>query len=101
MISILANLAIMISMEIIQSDAAGKIRIPEKVFHALGIKPGAKLRIETKGHEIILSKLDDSPIPILEEENYEIMKLSEDCLHDFLSNEPDLYSESDLKVKYT
>ena len=88
-------------MEIIQTDPAGKIRIPEKIFHALGIKPGAKLRIETNGHEIILSKLDETPILAPDEDNYEIMKLSEDGLHDFLTNEPDLYSESDLKVKYT
>ncbi|HDZ36200.1 MAG TPA: hypothetical protein ENH81_04735, partial [Thermococcus sp.] len=34
------------------------------------------------------------------EEGYAIMKLSEESLRDFLEDEPDLYSEEDLKVRY-
>lgn len=34
------------------------------------------------------------------EESYAIMKLSEESLRDFLEDEPDLYSEEDLKVRY-
>ena len=34
------------------------------------------------------------------EESYVIMKLSEESLKDFLEDEPDLYSEEDLKVRY-
>lgn len=33
-------------------------------------------------------------------EGYAIMKLSEESLRDFLEDEPDLYSEEDLKVRY-
>ncbi|AIU70023.1 hypothetical protein TEU_06610 [Thermococcus eurythermalis] len=34
------------------------------------------------------------------EEGYAIMKLSEESLRDFLEDEPDIYSEEDLKVRY-
>ncbi len=34
------------------------------------------------------------------EENYAIMKLSEESLKDFLEDEPDIYSEEDLRVRY-
>jgi len=34
------------------------------------------------------------------EESYAIMKLSEESLKGFLEDEPDLYSEEDLKVRY-
>ncbi|NJE09808.1 hypothetical protein [Thermococcus sp. MAR1] len=34
------------------------------------------------------------------EESYALMKLSEESLKEFLENEPDIYSEEDLKVRY-
>ena len=34
------------------------------------------------------------------EESYTIMKLSEESLESFLEDEPDLYSEEDIKVRY-
>jgi bifunctional DNA-binding transcriptional regulator/antitoxin component of YhaV-PrlF toxin-antitoxin module len=45
-------------MEIIQTDALGNLCIPENISHALGLKPGIKFRIQTKGNMIILTKLD-------------------------------------------
>ncbi|WP_258084791.1 hypothetical protein [Thermococcus thermotolerans] len=33
-------------------------------------------------------------------ESYALMKLSEESLKEFLEDEPDLYSERDLKVRY-
>ncbi|ASJ17528.1 hypothetical protein A3L04_00060 [Thermococcus chitonophagus] len=35
-----------------------------------------------------------------QEEIYSLMKLSEDSLEEFFSDEPDIYSEKDLKVRY-
>ena len=34
------------------------------------------------------------------EESYALMRLSEESLKEFLEDEPDLYSEKDLKVRY-
>jgi len=88
-------------MEIIHSDAAGQLSIPEKLYHALGLKPGMKLQIKKNGKDIILTKLED-----LEDgssdglESEDLMKMSEESLTDFLDQEPDLYTEADLKVKY-
>ncbi|WP_010477059.1 hypothetical protein [Thermococcus zilligii] len=34
------------------------------------------------------------------EESYALMKISEESLREFLADEPDIYSEEDLKVRY-
>jgi bifunctional DNA-binding transcriptional regulator/antitoxin component of YhaV-PrlF toxin-antitoxin module len=90
----------MITMEIIQTDATGNLCIPEKIFHALGLKPGMKFQIKTQGNAIILMKIDDSEDMTEEEMVQNMMSLSEYSLKEFLGEEPDFYSEADLKVKY-
>lgn len=87
-------------MEITQTDASGKIYIPEKIFKSLGIKPGMKFQIQTKGKFIILKMIENSESDQDEADMQDLMKISEESLKEFLSNEPDLYSEEDLKVKY-
>ena len=54
------------------------------------------LKIEEKLESIekLLSEL------LEREESYAIMKLSEESLKGFLEDEPDIYSEDDLKVRY-
>ena|GEM_PF-307577 len=54
------------------------------------------MRIEQKLEHIekLLNEL------LEQEESYALMKLSEESLREFLENEPDLYSEEDIKVKY-
>ncbi|WP_297499015.1 hypothetical protein [Thermococcus sp.] len=54
------------------------------------------MRIEEKLEHIekLLNEL------LEQEESYTIMKLSEESLKEFLENEPDIYSEEDLKVRY-
>ena len=54
------------------------------------------LKIEEKLESIekLLSEL------LEREESYAIMKLSEESLKEFLEDEPDIYSEDDLKVRY-
>lgn len=54
------------------------------------------IRIERK-----LENIEKLLYELLEaEESYAIMKLSEESLKDFLEDEPDLYSEEDLRVRY-
>ena len=54
------------------------------------------MRIEKKLEDIekLLNEL------LEREENYTLMKLSEESLREFLADEPDIYSEEDLKVRY-
>ncbi|QDA30944.1 hypothetical protein FH039_04080 [Thermococcus indicus] len=54
------------------------------------------MRIEKKLEHIekLLNELLET------EESYALMKLSEESLKGFLEDEPDLYSERDLKVRY-
>ncbi|NJE01702.1 hypothetical protein [Thermococcus sp. JdF3] len=54
------------------------------------------MRIEEK-----LENIEKLLAELLErEEDYAIMKIAEESLKEFLENEPDLYSQEDLKVKY-
>ncbi len=54
------------------------------------------MRIEKRLEEIE-RKLDE----LLEEnETYAIMKLAEESLKEFLGEEPDIYTEDDLRVRY-
>ncbi len=54
------------------------------------------MRIERKLEHIekLLNELLEA------EESYALMRLSEESLKEFLEDEPDLYSEEDLKVRY-
>ncbi len=54
------------------------------------------MRIEKKLEDIekLLNEL------LEREESYTLMKLSEESLREFLADEPDIYSEEDLKVRY-
>ena len=54
------------------------------------------MRIERKLEHIekLLNELLEA------EESYALMRLSEESLKEFLEDEPDLYSEKDLKVRY-
>ena len=54
------------------------------------------MRIEKKLEDIekLLNEL------LEREESYALMKLSEESLREFLADEPDIYSEEDLKVRY-
>ena len=57
---------------------------------------GELMRIEEK-----LENIEKLLRELLErEESYALMKLSEESLKEFLENEPDIYSEEDLKVRY-
>jgi bifunctional DNA-binding transcriptional regulator/antitoxin component of YhaV-PrlF toxin-antitoxin module len=89
-----------ITMEITQTDASGKLCIPDKIFKIMGIKPGMKFQIQTKGNLIILKKIENPDTEFDEEDIQDLMKLSEESLKEFLLNEPDLYTEEDLRVKY-
>ncbi|ASJ11984.1 hypothetical protein [Thermococcus thioreducens] len=54
------------------------------------------MRIEEK-----LENIEKLLTELLErEESYALMKLSEESLKEFLENEPDIYSEEDLRVRY-
>ena len=47
------------------------------------------------------SRTSDLPYDLEEEDVTKgLMKLSELSLHDFLSSEPDIYTDKDLKVRY-
>ncbi|ASJ06732.1 hypothetical protein [Thermococcus pacificus] len=54
------------------------------------------MRIEKKLEDIekLLNEL------LEREESYALMKLSEESLKEFFTDEPDIYSEEDLKVRY-
>ncbi len=54
------------------------------------------MRIEKKLEDIekLLNEL------LEREESYALMRLSEESLREFLADEPDIYSEEDLKVRY-
>jgi len=55
---------------------------------------GELIRIEEK-----LENIEKLLRELLERgESYALMKLSEESLNEFLENEPDIYSEEDLKV---
>lgn len=54
------------------------------------------MRIEKKLEHI--EKLLNELLEV--EESYALMRLSEESLKEFLEDEPDLYSEEDLKVRY-
>ncbi len=87
-------------LEITQVDGAGKLCIPPELAKKLGLKPGNKFLINLKGDLLILKKIQETsdagePVDI-----QELMNLSEMALKSFLDNEPDLYSDTDLKVKY-
>ena len=56
---------------------------------------GELIRIEEK-----LENIEKLLRELLERgESYALMKLSEESLKEFLENEPDIYSEEDLKVR--
>ena len=59
-----------------------------------------KYKIKIKGDNIGLTKLNEVQDQFQEQEIEDWMKLSEHSLNEFLSNEPDLYTDADLKVKY-
>ncbi len=90
-------------MEITQTDESGKLCIPEDICRKLGLKPGTRFQISLRGTDILLTKIDADNIAT-EGEEVELLnlaKLSELSLEDFLNEEPDLYTDDDLKVKYS
>ncbi|HMF33750.1 MAG TPA: AbrB/MazE/SpoVT family DNA-binding domain-containing protein [Candidatus Lokiarchaeia archaeon] len=87
-------------MEIAQTDASGKLCLPEDVCQKLGLKPGAKFQVTIQGSTIILSRIEPDQSAPEDEETLGLMQLSEISLKDFLEEEPDLYTDADLKVKY-
>jgi len=66
----------------------------------LGMRPGSKFQIDLKGNVIILTKIEENQGNRETIDVQGIMKLSEVSLKGFLENEPDLYSDADVKVKY-
>lgn len=87
-------------MEITQVDGAGKICIPPEMAKKLGVQPGSKFQINIKGDILILQKIHEDSESRENTDIQEMMQLSELSLKEFLESEPDLYSDTDLKVKY-
>ena len=88
-------------METVQTDESGKLCVPEDICRKLGLKPGTKFHISLQGSGILLKRIesDQTFIEGGEEELQTLMKLSEISLDTFLNEEPDIYSDADLKVK--
>lgn len=79
----------------------GEIEIPEQILKKLGLKAGeeVELKLEERG---ILVKPSKSFVDELtgKNETISVMKTSEKGLADFISEEPEIYSVKDLKVRY-
>ncbi len=87
-------------LEITQVDGAGKLCIPPDLAKKLGLQPGNKVILNLQGDILIVKKIQETPDSTESLDIQELMRLSEMALKNFLDNEPDLYSDTDLKVKY-
>jgi bifunctional DNA-binding transcriptional regulator/antitoxin component of YhaV-PrlF toxin-antitoxin module len=88
------------TMKIVETNESGKLCIPQDISQEMGLIPGTKFQIQVHGDNIILTKLEKSQDLAEDDEIHELMQLEEESLKDFLVNEPDLYNEEDLKVRY-
>ncbi len=87
-------------LEITQVDGAGKLCIPPDLAKKLGLQPGNKVILNLQGDILIVKKILETPDSTESFDIQELMRLSENALKTFLDTEPDLYSDTDLKVKY-